>query len=276
MANAAAGVTRSSQSGGARGQDDDGEQVGKHDRRDDRGDRPGAAAQQRAEREREHRGDREQRGGPGDGAHLGERGDRQMKLPLDRSSLSPARTAAMDRGQPGEEGDRADHDGLGRQDLAPARAGGKVTRIRPRRYSAVMNITATTITAISPANRPVRVCSRRCRAAAGGHVGRDVTGAVHGERSPRPGESPCPVTSRRLRRLATAARALAGDADVVEAGGGHRGRAVAARPAQRLRAGLVGARGCGEQPGLRVGRQSGQAHGPDHAPAAAVGGVGSR
>ena len=29
-----------------------------------------------------------------------------------------------------------------------------VTRIRPRRYSAVMNIVATTITAISPANAP--------------------------------------------------------------------------------------------------------------------------
>ena len=39
-----------------------------------------------------------------------------------------------------------------------------VVRIRPRRYSAVMNMTATTITAISPANAPTRcrsmVCSR--------------------------------------------------------------------------------------------------------------------
>ena len=34
----------------------------------------------------------------------------------------------------------------------------KVTRIRPRRYSAVMNIAATTITAISPANTPSSVC----------------------------------------------------------------------------------------------------------------------
>jgi hypothetical protein len=32
----------------------------------------------------------------------------------------------------------------------------RVTRIRPRRYSAVMNIVATTITAISPANVPTR------------------------------------------------------------------------------------------------------------------------
>ena len=34
-----------------------------------------------------------------------------------------------------------------------------MTRIRPRRYSAVMNIAATTTTAISPANAPSRVCS---------------------------------------------------------------------------------------------------------------------
>ena len=34
-----------------------------------------------------------------------------------------------------------------------------VTRIRPRRYSAVMNIAATTITAISAPNTPVSVCS---------------------------------------------------------------------------------------------------------------------
>jgi hypothetical protein len=31
-----------------------------------------------------------------------------------------------------------------------------VVRIRPRRYSAVMNMTATTITAMSPANAPTR------------------------------------------------------------------------------------------------------------------------
>ena len=34
-----------------------------------------------------------------------------------------------------------------------------VTRIRPRRYSAVMNIAPTTTTAISPANVPIRVCA---------------------------------------------------------------------------------------------------------------------
>src|SRR5580693_9092097 len=34
-----------------------------------------------------------------------------------------------------------------------------VTRIRPRRYSAVMNIAPTTATAISPANTPIRVCA---------------------------------------------------------------------------------------------------------------------
>ena len=32
----------------------------------------------------------------------------------------------------------------------------RVARIRPRRYSAVMNMTATTTTAISPANVPTR------------------------------------------------------------------------------------------------------------------------
>ena len=36
----------------------------------------------------------------------------------------------------------------------------KVVRIRPRRYSAVMNIVPTTTTAISPANAPTRVESR--------------------------------------------------------------------------------------------------------------------
>ena len=34
-----------------------------------------------------------------------------------------------------------------------------VTRIRPRRYSAVMNITPTTTITISPANAPMRVCA---------------------------------------------------------------------------------------------------------------------
>ena len=35
----------------------------------------------------------------------------------------------------------------------------RVTRIMPRRYSAVMNIVAITTTAISPANVPTRCCS---------------------------------------------------------------------------------------------------------------------
>src|SRR5580692_6488576 len=34
-----------------------------------------------------------------------------------------------------------------------------VTRIRPRRYSAVMNVAPTAATAISPANTPIRVCA---------------------------------------------------------------------------------------------------------------------
>ena len=35
----------------------------------------------------------------------------------------------------------------------------RVTRIRPRRYSAVMNMAATTITAIRPPKTPVSSCS---------------------------------------------------------------------------------------------------------------------
>src|SRR5580704_4976494 len=35
----------------------------------------------------------------------------------------------------------------------------RVTRIRPRRYSAVMNMTPTTTITISPANTPIRVCA---------------------------------------------------------------------------------------------------------------------
>ena len=58
-----------------------------------------------------------------------------------------------------------------------------VVRIRPRRYSAVMNIVATTITTISPANVPTRktVTVRSSPPACPGHGRGDVAGPGHGE-----------------------------------------------------------------------------------------------
>ena len=79
---------------------------------------------------------------------------------------------------------------------APGRAAGlaaSVVRIRPRRYSAVKNIAATTTIAISPTNAPARLCSMVAWAAAAppGATGRDVPGSGHGEACRR-----CPVKPR--------------------------------------------------------------------------------
>ncbi len=86
-----------------------------------------------------------------------------------------------------------------------------VVRIRPRRYSAVMNIVATTITTISPANVPMRrtVMVRSSPPACPGHGRRDVAGPGHGEPAvglvvpadPRPvGGSDSPRSTRRPAR----------------------------------------------------------------------------
>jgi hypothetical protein len=55
-----------------------------------------------------------------------------------------------------------------------------VVRIRPRRYSAVKNIAATTTIAISPMNTPARLCSMVA-------VGKELPGpGVTGAMSPDP------------------------------------------------------------------------------------------
>ena len=61
----------------------------------------------------------------------------------------------------------------------------RVTRIRPRRNSAVMNMVPTTSTAISPANVPTSGVRHGAAAAAvaAGQVRGDVTGPGHGERA---------------------------------------------------------------------------------------------
>ena len=117
-----------------------------------------------------------------------------------------------------------------------------VVRIRPRRYSELKNIAATTMIAISPRNAPARLCSivtvgsaavwsRRHR--------RDVAGASQRERAAGNGEWPGPCRRRApvlIDRSAAADRGpgpraawcRAGQADAIEDAGGLGGSAIIA------------------------------------------------
>ena len=151
----------------------------------------------------------------------------------------------------------------------PTRAAARVTRIRPRRYSAVMNIVATTISAISPANVPQG--TRRWRKAA---VPRAVRGDVAG---PGDGEIAAGLAEP---------TGVAGEVAGYAAPHARRSRAAGGAPERlewskaavaweaRRRAGPVpmdcdhpaGIRGCREQPGLHGRGQSGQGDRADPGP----------
>ena len=83
----------------------------------------------------------------------------RMTLPLARSNHSPAMTAAMAPASPAAKVTEPMTMALAARTWPRRGLAAKVTRIRPRRYSAVMNIAATMMTAISPAAAPSNVCS---------------------------------------------------------------------------------------------------------------------
>ena len=109
----------------------------------------------------------------------------RMKLPLLRSSAVPNTTAPAPPASPAANVTAPTTTALAASTWARAGLAANVTRISPRRYSAEMNIAATTITAISAANTPVRVFSMGVPAAPSdrGHIGRDVPGPGHGDRA---------------------------------------------------------------------------------------------
>src|SRR6266702_24702 len=115
----------------------------------------------------------------------------------------------------------------------------RVMRIRPRRYSAVMNIVATTISAISPPKAPVRVSSMGVAMLVSGAMSPDPAG-----RGPRWAE-----LGAELGAAPPTAGLGALEADLVEGGRGHSGAAGRAAPTEMLGLhGVIG--GGGKQPGL--------------------------
>ena len=189
-----------------------------------------------------------------------------MKLPLARSSRSPSRTAAMAPASPATKVTEPITTAFAARTRPRRGLAVKVTRIRPRRYSAVMNIVATTITAISPANAPGSVLFdgfRRPAATSGAMSPDPVTVMV-----PRPDETRRLLArrdrDRRRRRRRPTRRRAAGRPRLTWSK-----RAVARvgaplpldPPRDWAERGLRRGRGCGEHPGLHGAGQPGQAHG---------------
>ena len=184
MAKAAAGVSRSSQSRTPTGRSEATRQdVREHDRHDDDADRGHAAAQYGAE---------------GQGQHGGHRAaaPRCRRPAAVRCCAIAGNTYALcalsgprgsprpGRDQAGHESDRADHEGLAASTRPRRGLAASAMRIRPRRYSAVMNMAAT------PAPRSARrTCLPAGRGVSVGLLASDpaMTGAM----------SPDPVTVNR-------------------------------------------------------------------------------
>jgi len=114
-----------------------------------------------AEGDGEDGGDGEHRRGPGRQAHLRQQVHRVQVVAVGPQHVAVERDRNGRGHQPGGEADRAGHDRLGGQHPAAA-AGWPRTWCGSSRAgtSAVMNIVATTTTAISPASAPTRVWSR--------------------------------------------------------------------------------------------------------------------
>ena len=83
----------------------------------------------------------------------------KMTRPLPRSMRSPSSTAAADPASPAAKVTAAITIALAARTWPRRGAAASVVRIRPRRYSAVMNIVPTTSATISPANTPVMPAS---------------------------------------------------------------------------------------------------------------------
>src|ERR1039458_9828882 len=152
-----------------------------------------------------------------------------------------------------------------------------VTRIRPRRYSAVMNIVATTITTISPANVPMRCCvtvvpaSPACPGTTGAISPEPVT--VNRPAAVVTPADPRTVGGARILAGPRAGRPAAGPAEVIEDGGVLAGADQPVFPAAEALGDRLVRGGRGEQPGLDGRRQPGQVNGAHHGPVRAVGRV---
>ena len=111
-------------------------------------------------------------------------GDGQHDRPLFRSSGTPSPIANAEATRPSTNATAAATMALAASTWPRRGVAASVVRIRPRRYSAVKNIAATTTIAISPMNAPARLCSMVAvgqRAGGPGHDRRDVPGAGHCE-----------------------------------------------------------------------------------------------
>ena len=78
-------------------------------------------------------------------------------MPLERSTHSPAATATAAAGRAAPKLTAATTAALAASTRPRRGLAANVARIRPRRYSAVVNMVATTATAISPKSTPSRV-----------------------------------------------------------------------------------------------------------------------
>jgi hypothetical protein len=84
------------------------------------------------------------------------------KLPLLRVIRSPSATATIEPTSPATKVTKPITTAFAARTRPRAGPAVRVVRIRPRRYSAVMNSVAKTIITISPANAPPRSCSMVC------------------------------------------------------------------------------------------------------------------
>ncbi len=157
-ANAAAGVSRISHCpapGRAVAED-----VGQDEQYDAGGDGTGTAAQDGTQRQHGDGGHGQHGGGADDDAHLGERADREQVVAVAVRMCRETGMAITVAANPVTKVTAPITMALAARTRPRRGLAARVTRIRPRRYSAVMNKVATTISAIRPASTPPRMLSR--------------------------------------------------------------------------------------------------------------------
>ena len=153
----AAGVTRSSQSAAPAGRAAEMARKRHHDRHDDDRDRRRAAAHDGAEGEGEHRGHGREQPRADDHLHLGRAGHGEHVVAAGVRDRRAEQHRCRGADQRRRRTTTAATTTAFAASTRPRRGlAANVTRIRPRRYSAVMNSAATTPSAISPANVPTR------------------------------------------------------------------------------------------------------------------------
>ena len=125
-------------------------------------------------------------GGADDHPRLGQRRDRRRRRRRGRAApAGPAMTTMAELTSPAAKVTAAITTALAASTRPRRGVAASVTRIRPRRYSAVMNIAPTTATAISPANTPIEgLRDGEAEPGRPGHRRRDVAGPGHGNRPP--------------------------------------------------------------------------------------------